>query len=180
MKKPILLFIALLFLVVSADANYYGVIARKNAGCTIPVSPDVFKDEHASENAISGSTAEGQSFDSGVGGRLGRICVWGIDVDTDPVFTLRIGTTDDLTTYMEEFTSGTLSTSDWVCFDSVDKDTFTGSTTYFWGAIEVSGDFALGYDTGTVTGTLIFNGTGWAMGEPSAPNDHAFRIYYCD
>jgi len=31
MKKPILLFIALLFLVVSADANYYGVIARKNA-----------------------------------------------------------------------------------------------------------------------------------------------------
>ena len=33
MKKPILLFIALLFLVVSADANYYGVIARKNA-CT--------------------------------------------------------------------------------------------------------------------------------------------------
>ena len=30
MKKPILLFIALLFLVVSADANYYGVIARKN------------------------------------------------------------------------------------------------------------------------------------------------------
>ena len=36
MKKPILLFIALLFLVVSADANYYGVIARKNVYVETP------------------------------------------------------------------------------------------------------------------------------------------------
>ena len=88
MKKLILLFIALSFLVVSADANYYGVIARKNATCD-------------TTNIILFWTAEVEDISSGTGDNSnssGGLCAGGNAAGTDcsnndETFTATLGIT---------------------------------------------------------------------------------------
>ena len=187
MKKVFLLLCLFAFLcgglVAYAFSPSHVGSGKHNAGCTIPGSADVASGgSFNSTNTLAGATAEGQSWASGAGGQLAKFCVYGTDEGTNGTITCRIGTGTDLSSYMEEFVSGTISSDDWICWDSVDQDTFTASTTYYWGCIESSGDTGLGTDNTNpyADGKKIWGGTGWAMGAEHDSVDHLFEIYWCD
>jgi len=163
------------------------VIARKNAGCTIPDigSPDINFSTTNGSNTLVSPNAEGQSFASGAGGKLARICVNIETGETDPVISVRIDSDTDMSDgngYMEGWTSATLSTNGWVCFLSVDNDVYTAATTYYIAVNEDSGDAKWYHDTadGYGGGTDYGPSSGWTLGGAADYADQNFKIYWCD
>ena len=105
---------------------------------------------------------------------------------TDCVVTVRVGAGTDLTTvYMEEWASVTVNTGGPGHFSyefiSVDQDTFSSSTTYSVGVIEISGTCSLQYATGNpvATNDMINDPTaeetGWNM-EYSSTDDRDINM----
>jgi hypothetical protein len=151
-------------------------------GCVIPGSPDIIYDTNNGNQALGTGDAKGQSFDSGAGGDVAKVCFYIRDQGADPVVTYRLGVSSDLSTYMEEFgPSDAVSGTVWVCFDSVDNDTLAAATTYYLGVIEVSGAAQVKHqDAGTYGDGLGYGASsGWTM-SGSESWDLNFSIYYCE
>ena len=185
MRKLILILFILLSC--ASVANTGGIISFPGGGgestvCTIPGSPDIETTTFSEFEVLTSTNAEGQVFDSGTGGNLAKICIYMRDASGEPTsFDLRIGPDINLTTtYMEGWSSGEITGDGWRCFDSVDNDAFTGSTSYYIGAVETGGDAQIGFDDTSVTGTKLYQSSNWTMGAAHGTKDIGFRIYYCD
>lgn len=149
--------------------------------CTIPETADIGFTTYNADNALAGALAEGNVFATGTGGRLGKICIYIADVGADlPAVTLRIGASNNLATYLEEF-----SVVDWTggeyCWDSVTNPAIPASTNYYWGAIEDANSAALGYNNSTTGGGFLYSSSAWTMNPaPNTSFQHYFKIFYCD
>ena len=187
MKKLFLILCAL----VLCSSSYAGnikdikkVIARKNAGCTIPGAADVSYETTDSSNTLVTGAAEGQSFASGAGGTLAQICV-NIDYNGSAgTIGLRIDDDTNLADApVEDFgNSASISSDGWVCFPSVTNPTITATTTYYIGVMENSGDLKWYHDSAAEYGSgqgWVAN-SGWTLGENNPAIDMTFRVYYCD
>jgi len=163
------------------------VIARKNAGCTIPVTADItFEDTNVTNTLVTGA-AEGQEFNSGAGGKLAQICVNINDAGDDGTISLRIDSDSDLSDgngFIEDLgTSATISSSGWVCFPSVTNPVLTSDTIYIIAVMENSGDLKWYADStyGYTAGAVYDGDTGWTLGTRYVNyQDETFRVYYCD
>ena len=189
-RKSILAFIALSFFSVcfagSIQDAHKAVIARKNtAACSIPVTANISFETNNESNTLAQSTAEGQTFSSGAGGTLAKICVNIDDTGTNGTISLRLDDDDDMTSeYTEDLgTSATISSDGWVCFESVTNPVIPATTTYYIGIMmnEAAGlkwfqDSAAGY----ADGSAWSSGTAWNMGTVNVAKDENFRVYYCE
>ena len=180
--KRILLIISILLIAISASGMM--LIGGKPGGCTIPGSPDVNYEDGAATNTLT-ADAEGQSFDSGTGGTLARICVE-MDHASDGTIDMRFDDDVDMSDgdgYLEDLGTSALITADgtWVCFDSATHPVLAASTTYYIGITENSGELFWVHaasDAYADGGNLAVS-SGWTMSY-SGGWDENFRVYYCD
>lgn len=99
------------------------------------------------------------------------------------VASVRIGNSADLSTYMEEWNSVSIADGNTVHeFISIDNDSYSSSTTYYIGVIEVSGTCYLRYDGNNpyANGSSIYIGSsGWNMGTADTNRDFKVSVYKC-
>ena len=186
--KRILLIISILLIAVSASGMM--LIGGKpviDAGCSIPESADVsYEADFDTTNALQ-TDAEGQTFDSGTGGNLAKICVsiWASSAGTVDI---RIGDGKNLTDgndLIEDLgttESITLGSCNWICIESTANPTLSASTSYVIGVSENSGDIYWCADgtNGYADGIMINGSSVWQLGNDNATVDNFFRVDYCD
>ena len=176
MKKLIVLLCILMLGVTTSSMGGMGVLGvGGGVSCTKDTGTLVYNNT-TSGNAWGLSPpnqAAGQDFQYGSEFRLYSITITFKDASSC-VATLRIGAGTDLGTYMEEWASVSIpdnagdSTYEFV---SVDNDTFSASTTYGIGLIEVSGTCSLKYSSSNeiASSDYRYNNSGstsWDMNYP--------------
>lgn len=176
--------LAILILLFCANANAIVVGQQQSVGgwvCDSGTTAISYEDTTDTGVTSLGTDAHGQSFTPSVDTPLHSIEVyWGYA--SGCAATIRIGTSNDLTTYIASATVSGDGTGWSTPFDmSTDEITLTGSTKYYIGIVETGGDCRWTYERsdGYTDGNEIYSSSGWVM-DGNSSYDKLFRVNSCD
>jgi len=185
MKKT-LLFIAILFFSSLASAGFLQmqeqIIMSKHAVACTKDTGTLVMDQDTIDQAVGLAVGDalGQSISYASDWTLYSISIRFNSSCSSCVVSVRIGTSDNLGTYMEKWDNVSISDAGELKeFISLDTDIFTGTTTYYIGAMEMSGTCEWNYAETDVYagGTRWSADSGWEMGSSTGTNDMTMEVY---
>jgi hypothetical protein len=152
--------------IASWQDDLIGVISQKNTsvppGCTKGAA--IYSEATETNGAGVGADAIGQQFTPSGDCRLYSFEIVLGGISTGGNFTLRLGTSTDLTSYIEELTGSYPNGGGTVEIISVLNPYLTGSTTYYFGIIKTSGTTMMWRYNSAGSGGGVVAGSGWTMG----------------
>jgi hypothetical protein len=169
----------------AGNANDYAADAlvipyAASFSCTTDSVDTTGSNDNGSTAQMLSSNATGQSFEVSAG-YISAIEIYIAYAPAGTEGELRIGSSTDLSTYLAAKTfsepeAGWLK----VVFDSPVE--VSASTTYYFGVAETAGDLRIQRDNDAsyASGTIIYEGTGWALGSTGSVQDLRWRVYLCD
>lgn len=150
--------------------------------CTKDVSNLVMDQQVDDGDTALTAAAKGQSISYASPWSLYSIRLYFGYVPTGGTVTVRIGTSANLGTYIEEWAAVSVPSAGWVEFVSVLNSAYSASTTYYFGLIENSGDIYVGVDSSSPSysgGAYVPAGSTWAMGSPDTGIDMTAQVFKC-